>query len=132
MRPRWTGLALGIVLTVGSTASAHHSLDLKGATPVQLDGQIEFISWDGAHVLYDIRGVDERGEARTWAILGASPKILRSRGIAKTTFRVGEHIRVIGRVDAHTNMVAPDYFVSGERKYEMGFYPPAMTRRPSQ
>ena len=124
--PRWT---LGLLLTAGATASAHHALDLSDAAPIQLEGEIEFMSWDGAHVLYDIRGMDDRGEPRTWAILGASPKILRSRGIAKSTFKVGERVRVIGRLDLHTRMVAPDYFVSGERQYEMGFYPRSMAPR---
>ena len=84
-----------IALSCLSTAAyAHHSMDLRDATPIRVEGDIEFVSWDGAHVVYDIRGTDASGELRTWAVMGASPKILRKRGIAKATFKIGDRITV--------------------------------------
>jgi hypothetical protein len=120
-----------VALSCLSTAAyAHHSMDLRDATPIRIEGEVEFVSWDGAHVVYDVRGMDADGELRTWAIMGASPKILRSRGISKTTFKVGDRITVTGALDPHTRFVAPDVFINASAaQFKMGFYPAAMTRR---
>jgi hypothetical protein len=116
-----------LVLAV-SAADAHHALDLRDATPIRLEGTIAFVSWDGAHVMYRVEAIDARGEPQTWQVLGASPRVLRSRGIAKSTFKVGDRITIAGRFEPHTQMIAPDYFVAADaRRYEMGLYPPAMT-----
>ena len=89
-------LLLTLLLSLLAAADAHHSMDLRDATPIRIEGDIEFVSWDGAHVVYDVRGIDADGELRTWAIMCASPKILRSRGITQTTFKVGDRITVTG------------------------------------
>ena len=116
------------MLSLSIAVNAHHSMDLRDAAPIRIEGDIEFVSWDGAHVVYDVRGTDEDGELRTWAIMGASPKILRSRGIAKTTFKVGDRITVTGRFDPHTRFIAPDVFIAANStQYRMGLYP--MTSR---
>jgi Family of unknown function (DUF6152) len=113
-----------------TTAYAHHSTDLRNATPIRVEGDIEFVSWDGAHVVYDIRGTDADGESRTWAVMGASPKILRSRGIAKSTFKVGDRITVSGLFDPYTRFIAPDVFITANStQYKMGLYPMPMIRR---
>ena len=118
------------LLCLSTVAHAHHSMDLRDATPIRVEGDVEFVSWDGAHVVYDVRGTDANGELRTWAIMGASPKILRTRGIAKTTFKVGDRITVSGRFDPHTRFIAPDYFIAANStEYPMGFYPAPMRRR---
>ena len=122
-----------VLLTLTSlvmSARAHHALDLRNAEPIRIEGTIEFISWDGAHVMYQVHTSGARGGSETWAVLGASPKILRSRGIEKATFKVGDRITVTGLVDAHTGQIAPDRFITTNAvEYEMGFYPPAMKKR---
>jgi len=126
-RPATSLIAL---LCLSTAAYAHHSMDLRDATQVRVEGDIEFVSWDGAHVVYDIRGTDANGELRTWAVMGASPKILRSRGIAKSTFNVGDRITVTGFLDPHTHFIAPDVFITASAtQYKMGLYPLPMTRR---
>jgi hypothetical protein len=118
-----------IVLTFlsASAVRAHHSMDLRNAAPIRIEGDIEFVSWDGAHVVYDIRGIDTDGELRTWAVMGASPKILRSRGIAKATFKVGDRITVSGLFDPFTRFIAPDVFITADStQYKMGLYPMPM------
>lgn len=119
------------ILVLASTAVyGHHAMDLRDSSQIRVEGDIEFVSWDGAHVVYDVRGTDANGELRTWAVMGASPKILQSRGIAKSTFKVGDRITVTGRFDPHTQFIAPDYFIaSNASQYAMGFYPAPMTRR---
>ena len=125
IRPARILIALSCVSTA---AYAHHSMDLRDATPIRVEGDIEFVSWDGAHVVYDIRGTDASGELRTWAVMGASPKILRKRGIAKATFKIGDRITVTGLLDPHTRFIAPDAFITADStQYRMGLYP--MPRR---
>ena len=123
-------LLILLSLLAATSAYAHHSLDLRDATPILLEGKIAFVAWDGAHVMYRVEAINARGEARVWQVLGASPRILRSRGIAKSTFKVGDRITITGRFAPHTAMVAPDYFVAADaRRYQMGFYPSAMVAK---
>ena len=124
MMDRWHVALAAALAVISGSASPHHSMDLTDAAPIRVEGYLEFVSWDGAHVVYEIRGTDANGDLRSWAIMGASPRILRSRGLEKTTFKVGDRITVTGRLDPHTNFIAPDYFITANSaSYEMGFYP---------
>jgi hypothetical protein len=124
---RWRVALAATLAVISGSALPHHSMDLTDAVPIRVEGYLEFVSWDGAHVVYDVRGTDANGDLRSWAIMGASPRILRSRGLEKTTFKVGDRITVTGRLDPHTNFIAPDYFIAANlARYEMGFYPPTM------
>jgi hypothetical protein len=121
-------LAVAAVLMTFS-AHAHHSLDPRGWPRIEWPATIEFISWDGAHVMYRVRVDNERGESQSWQVLGASPKILASRNIRKSTLARGEHITVIGFLDPASKIIAPEWFVASDgRRYEMGFYPPSMAK----
>jgi hypothetical protein len=116
-----------LALTFSSLAYGHHAMDPKDGTPIELTGIIEYISWDGAHVMYRIRAQAGTGEAKLWQVLGASPKILSKRHITKSTMRVGEQITVNGSYNQYRNEIAPYFFVTADgRKYEMGFYPSTM------
>lgn len=129
MIDQWRLVAATTLLAITSSALSHHAMDLTDATSIRIEGAVEFVSWDGAHVVYDIRGRDIDGELRTWAVMGASPRILRSRGIGKATFKVGDHITVTGRFDRHTQFIAPEYFITADStRYEMGLYPPRMVK----
>ena len=127
---RWRMLVVVTFAAIAGSAWSHHSFDLTAAMPIRVEGNVEFVSWDGAHVVYDVLGPDADGELRTWAIMGASPRILRSRGIGKTTFKVGDRITVVGRLDPRTHFIAPDYFIAADStQHEMGFYPRAMAAK---
>lgn len=111
-------------------AIAHHAMDLKDATPLEVRGEIIKASWDGAHVVYELSSRNANGELATWRVMGASPKILRERGISKRMFPVGDTILVLGRLDPHMKLIAPDYFITEDGgRFEMGFYPPTMKAR---
>jgi hypothetical protein len=118
-----TLLACALLLTTAVRVDAHHSMDLSSATPIELQGEIVSVSWDGAHVMYRVQTKEADGRSEIWQILGASPKILRARGIRQSTFARGDSVAVVGRFDPHTQFIAPDYFVSASGRYEMGFYP---------
>jgi hypothetical protein len=113
-------------------AIAHHNMDLSKTVPVTRTGVITEISWDGAHVMYRVDIKDEDQGVSSLQVLGASPKILRGRGIGQSTFKRGDEITVIGHLDPLTAIIAPEYFVTAAgQRYEMGFYPPQMKRQAS-
>jgi hypothetical protein len=119
-----------LVLTLPALTNAHHSMDPGDGTPIELTGTIDYISWDGAHVMYRIRSREETGETKVWQVLGASPKILSERHITKSTMRIGERITVNGSYNASRQQIAPYFFSTADgQKYEMGFYPPKTKSR---
>jgi hypothetical protein len=127
-KPKLFGL-LAAMVTFPLGASAHHNVDLSKTVPFTRTGIITEISWDGAHVMYRVNVKDRDQRVASWEILGASPKILRARGIAKSTFMPGDEITVVGHLDPFNAIVSPEYFVTttGQR-YDMGFYPQQMNR----
>jgi hypothetical protein len=105
-------------------------MDPTDGTPIEVTGTIDYISWDGAHVMYRIRSKEGTGETKLWQILGASPKVLSNRHITKSTMKVGEQITVNGSFNKYRNEIAPYYFMTADgHRYEMGFYPPTMAPR---
>ena len=115
------------LLAMASPVLAHHAMDPRGWASIEIKGTIEFISWDGAHAMYRIKPVSERNETTAWEVMGASPKILSTRNIAKSTFKVGEQVTVTGWIDPHNKIVAPQFFIAADgHRYELGFYPPPM------
>jgi hypothetical protein len=59
--------------------------------------------------------------------MGASPKILRTRGISKNQLQPGETVVVVGRFDSKTNVIAPDYLITDAgKRFALGYYPPSM------
>jgi hypothetical protein len=119
-----------LALIVPSLTYSHHAMDPKDGTPIELTGTIDYISWDGAHVMYRIRSKAETGETKMWQVLGASPYILSKRDITKSTMKVGEQVTVSGSYNSSKSEIAPYYFTTADgHKYEMGFYPPPMMPR---
>ena len=105
-------------------------MDPTDGTPIEVTGTIDYISWDGAHVMYRIRSKEGTGETKLWQILGASPKVLSNRHITKSTMKVGEQITVNGSFNKYRNEIAPYYFMTADGdRYEMGYYPPTTPRK---
>lgn len=125
--PRF-GMACALsLLALAPAAHAHHWVDPTGGVAIEWQGVIRYVSWDGAHVMYRLEVEDARTGVETWQVLGASPKILARRHIAKTTMKVGERVTVTGWLDPASRIISPTYFVTADGlKYEMGFYPKSM------
>jgi len=125
---RRTSLVLLIAIPLLPLAArSHHDVDLSKTLPFTRTGTITRISWDGPHVMYQVEVTDEVQEVQSWKVLGASPRILRGRGVEKSTFRIGDKITVVGRLDPLNAIVSPDYFISTKnQRYDVGFYPKQM------
>lgn len=122
-------IALFLGTAFCAAASAHHNVDLSKTVPITWSGTITKISWDGAHVMYLVDVKADNQAVKSWQVLGASPKILRSRGISQTDFHKGDTVTVIGHLDSSSSIVHPEVFVNASgRRFEMGFYPPQMKR----
>ena len=118
---------LAVIAFVPSAASSHHDVDLSKTIPFTRTVTITQMSWDGAHVMYRVQMKDEAERVQSLQVLGASPKLLRARGIEKSTFSVGDEITLVGRLESTTSIVSPIYFIStDQQRYEMGFYPQQM------
>ena len=118
-------------LCLSVEVQAHHSMDLQEASPIQISGRIVLASWDGAHVVYRVEATNDEGQPVTWQVMGASPKILRGRGISKAHLPVGATVTVTGRFEPRTKVIAPNHFMTSTgARYDMGFYPPTL-RKPS-
>jgi hypothetical protein len=108
-------------ILLGSAAFAHHNganTYMRGK-PVQWQGTVSFVSWDGAHVMYQIDVRNPQGVVESWQVLGGSPYRLAKRGIRKSTVKAGDAITVAGYLDAGARIVTPVYIaqIDGSKLY---------------
>jgi hypothetical protein len=85
------------VMVSGATAYAHHSF---GATyivekQVTLEGNVVQISYRSPHSFFFIDVPDPNGPTQKWSIEGAAPGQLAEAGVARDTFKVGDHVIVV-------------------------------------
>src|SRR5258705_189570 len=77
---------------------AHHSFvaefDIK--KPITVKGTITKFEWTNPHSWLYVDGKDENGKQTNWAFEGTAPSLLTRRGVAKTTFKVGDVITIEG------------------------------------
>jgi hypothetical protein len=104
------GLAVGLLLGALS-AYAHHNGANTYMTgkPVKWEGTVTLVSWDGAHVMYQIDVKNADGGVESWQVLGGSPQRLAKRGIYKHTVHAGDSITVAGYLDVGSRIVTPVY-----------------------
>jgi len=85
------------LLASGAAAYAHHSF---GSTyivekQVTLEGSVIQISYRSPHSFFFIEVPDANGQTQKWSIEGAAPGQLAQAGVARDTFKVGDHVIVI-------------------------------------
>ena len=90
------GAALTMACTIafGGAAAAHHSqtgFD-PNDTPIELKGTVAEYRWRNPHVLLFWDARDKDGKVERWVAEFVSVTTAISRGMSKTTFRVGEEI----------------------------------------
>lgn len=96
-----------------SSAFAHHNganTYMQG-TPVQWQGTVSFVSWDGAHVMYQLEVRNKDGVVESWQVLGGSPYRLSTRGIFKNTVKAGDKVTVAGYLNTGSRIVTPVFMV---------------------
>ena len=113
---------------------AHHSVAFYSNEKIELAGEITRIDWQNPHIRFGLRTVGGDGVVKTWQLESSSIFLREKDGVTRELFRVGDQVKVAGRVSRHdasamlvTNMLLPDgreapmwpeqtaYFVTADR-----------------
>ena len=85
-------------VTLGSIAPAfaHHSFAMFDLTEHKLiEGVVTKWDYNNPHSWLHIEGLDANGETKTWSFEGAAMVHAARQGVNGTTFRKGEHVKVV-------------------------------------
>src|SRR4051812_32407242 len=87
-----------VLLTLGATASAHHSFaaEFDADKPVKVVGTVTKVEWTNPHVWIYVDVPDASGKVVNWAWELGSPNGLTRVGWTRHTVMVGQHITVEG------------------------------------
>jgi hypothetical protein len=93
--------AVGVALAIAPAAAfAHHSFAMfDRAKMYTWTGTVEEFNWTNPHVHMTVNVPAGAGDPATvgrWDIEGASPNIMARQGWTRNTFKVGDHITVVG------------------------------------
>ena len=92
-------IVLAVVVASVIPATAHHSnpLYFDMSTAITLEGEVLRMEWINPHILLFLQTKNEKGEAETWIIQGATPSnAVRQMGTARERIKPG--IRIAARV----------------------------------
>jgi len=91
------GLSAAVVIAgLSGSATAHHSFAMFDLSEhVLIEGQVTDWHYNNPHSWLYIEGLDANGEMTTWSFEGAAPVHAARQGVNGTTFKRGEHIRVV-------------------------------------
>jgi uncharacterized protein DUF6152 len=96
MRNVATVCIVGVLLAVSTTVSAHHGyggfFDPKDRT-VAVEGDLVSLAYGNPHVVMKIRTADSSVYTITWQ---AASWVERQAHVTKSTFRVGDHLIIVG------------------------------------
>ncbi len=95
MQCRFLGLAIICLVTLGITASAHHSHNAYEVTKWSpLEGTVKEVHLVVPHswIYLDVR--DAKGETTTWALEAAGPGEIMRNGVKREDVKVGDKIKV--------------------------------------
>lgn len=127
-KPHCLSLAAAIFL-VSLATQAHHAEDPRAGIPVEWQGTIVVVSWDGAHVMYKIDVENEQHVHETWQVMGASPKVLDARDITERTLVKGDVVTVTGFLNVSNRIISASYFTKADgTSLAIGFRPGEMNR----
>jgi hypothetical protein len=91
--------AAGLVLCaacLSGTAAAHHSFAMFDLSEHKIvDGTVTEWNYNNPHSWLMIQAPDENGEMKTWSFEGAAVVHAARQGVNGTTYKKGEHVRVI-------------------------------------
>ena len=95
MQRRFLGLAIICLVSLGITASAHHSHNAYEVTKWSpLEGTVKEVHLVVPHswIYLDVR--DAKGETTTWALEAAGPGEIMRNGVKREDVKVGDKIKV--------------------------------------
>jgi hypothetical protein len=77
-------------------AHAHHSFAMFNLTEHKLvEGRVTQWNYNNPHSWLHIEGLDANGELKTWSFEGAAMVHAARQGVNGTTFKKGEHVKVV-------------------------------------
>ena len=90
--------AAGLVLCacLSGTAAGHHSFAMFDLSEHKIvDGTVTEWNYNNPHSWLMIQAPDENGEMKTWSFEGAAVVHAARQGVNGTTYKKGEHVRVV-------------------------------------
>ena len=99
VRTYWTGVFGAVaMLAVSASAFGHHSAalfyDLDGS--IELEGTVTEFRFANPHAILKLDVIDDQGVVQHWTAETTSPSILRRRGWSQDSFKLGEHVKIVG------------------------------------
>jgi len=95
MQRRFLGLAIICLVSLGITASAHHSHNAYEVTKWSpLEGTVKEVHLVVPHSWIYLDVKDAKGEATTWALEAAGPGEIMRNGVKREDVKVGDKIKV--------------------------------------
>jgi hypothetical protein len=95
MQCRFLGLAIICLVSLGITASAHHSHNAYEVTKWSpLEGTVKEVHLVVPHSWIYLDVKDAKGEATTWALEAAGPGEIMRNGVKREDVKVGDKIKV--------------------------------------
>jgi len=95
MQCRFLGLAIICLVTLGMTASAHHSHNAYEVTKWSpLEGTVKEVHLVVPHSWIYLDVKDAKGELTTWALEAAGPGEIMRNGVKREDVKVGDKIKV--------------------------------------
>ena len=93
---RSVGLAATLLLLMPGPAAAHHSHAMFDTSrEVTVKGTVTSVSYRNPHVFLYLDVTDESGKVVNWAVEMSNIANMESRGIYRSTFKVGDVITVM-------------------------------------
>jgi hypothetical protein len=91
-------VSVGLVATLGSSLSAHHSFsaEFDSTRQVTLDGQVVMMEWVNPHSWLHIDVKKPDGTVERWKIEGGSPSVLMRLGWNRNSLPAGTRVTVVG------------------------------------
>jgi hypothetical protein len=115
---------LAVVTTAAAMAipvAAHHSFaaEYDGNAPITIEGTLKKVDWVNPHSWIHVDVKDASGKVTTWRCETAPPNGLIRRGWTKSSFKLGETVKVEGfkAKDGSPTMSASNATMSGKRMF---------------
>lgn len=108
-------LAVLLMLT-SAMANGHHSRsEYSGSPVVEFEGEVVEVLWQSPHVMISVKTLEADGSEMVWELEGSDAGTLSRRGLDASQIRLGDQIKVAGRVSARrgnwiatSNILLPD------------------------
>lgn len=91
-------LALGLLITLGIAAQAHHSYVTKydPAKKIRLSGTITSVSYFNPHIFFTVSVPNNAGAESEWRIETESVQLTRARGLTEAKLSAGRKVMLTG------------------------------------